>query len=114
MHGNRLKDAREAIGLTQKELAERVGMSEQQIYRYESDKSDPTGEALSKLSRVLSVSVDYLLGLVDNPKAQLREEDLSPMERRLIQAVRTGEINELFEVLARLSKKDNQPNIAPR
>lgn len=115
MRGDRLKEIREARGLTQPELAERIGIHAQQVYRIESGKSpNPSADTLTAISKELDVSVDYLLGLVDSPTERLREEDLSDMERRLIQAVRTGEINELFEVLGRLSKKKDQAQVAPR
>lgn len=100
MNGYRLREIRESRGLTQKDLADRVGMSDQQIYRYESDKTDATGEALTKLSKALEVSADYLLGLVDEPNDHLREESLSPVEQRLIWALRHGYIVEAFKTLA--------------
>lgn len=91
MRGDRLRDTRIQRGLSQKDLADRVGVSDQQVYRYENERSDPTAEVLSRLARELEVSMDYLAGLVDQPTAKLREEELSPEERELIAAYRRGD-----------------------
>ena len=112
MYGNRLRDIRDARGLTQKDLANRVGMSDQQIYRYETDKSDPTGEALAKISKALDVSVDYLLGLVDEPNSFLQESQLSPMEQKLLAAARSGLIVEALKALTAISDKDDKSDIS--
>ena len=50
------------------------------------------------------VTADYLLGLVEAPAAQLQEGEfaLAPDERRLVQAVRSGNLVQLCQTLARL------------
>lgn len=111
MNGYRLREIRESRGLTQKDLADRVGMSDQQIYRYEADKTDATGDALTKIARVLDVSVDYLLGLVDQPNGILQEQDLTPMEHKLLQAARSGLIVEALKALTAMSEVVDKPSI---
>lgn len=113
MRGDRLRDIRKSRQLTQEELAKLVGVSGQQIYRYESGENIPNSDVLTRLAQELSVSTDYLLGLVNEPTAHLTEEELSPMERRLLQAVRNGSIRELFKTLAALSDNDDQPPVTP-
>jgi repressor LexA len=112
MKSDRLREVREQRGLTQKDLAERTGLAANSVYRYETGENDPAGDILARLARELDVSSDYLLGLVDDPKAILTEEDLSPMERKLLQAVRKGLIVEALETLTSLSKHRDQPEIA--
>lgn len=111
MRVDRLKAVREQRQLTQRDLANRVGISDQQIYRYESGSNEPTADILTRISQELEVSSDFLLGLVDRPNDHLREEDLSPMERKLVQAVRSGRIRELFEILATLPEPNQQGNV---
>jgi transcriptional regulator with XRE-family HTH domain len=67
MIGQRLRDLRENHGLSREALAQEIGVSPQQIYRWETGENDPTGDLLAKLSHVLVTSTDYLLGLVDTP-----------------------------------------------
>lgn len=104
--GRRLRAVREARGMNQDELASEIGVVYQQVSRWESGKTMPTGATLARLATILNVSVDYLLGLVDLPTGLLMEEGLSPDERRLIQAVRNGQLEEVLQqVLAGIRKQ---------
>jgi transcriptional regulator with XRE-family HTH domain len=58
---DRLVSLRKARSLTQQGLADLVGMHISQIRRYESGQSQPTLDAIRKLSIALSVSADMLL-----------------------------------------------------
>lgn len=107
----RLKEIRERRELSQQELADRVGISGRQIWRYENGESDPTGDVLRRLAQTLEVSIDYLLGLVDDPSGHLREEDLSPMERKLIQAFRLGRIVEASKAFTALVEEVDKASI---
>jgi transcriptional regulator with XRE-family HTH domain len=60
-----LKIARMKKKLKQAELAKLVGVSEVSIGKYEQGKGSPSTAVLIKLSKVLEVSTDYLLGLED-------------------------------------------------
>lgn len=60
--GARLRDAREASGLTQAALAIRSGTNLRTLCRYEKGESVPDGAALLRLCVALSVSADFLLG----------------------------------------------------
>ena len=61
--GQKLKELRTAVGLTQTELAEKLGISDKSLHRYENEKSKPDFFALSKLATYFDVSADYLLGI---------------------------------------------------
>lgn len=58
-----IKEAREYAGLSQKELAERIGVAPNTFHGYESGKHDPKSELLVDIARVCGVSVDFLLGI---------------------------------------------------
>ena len=58
--GNNIKQARKAKGLTQKELAYKIGIKTQSYQAYESNISLPTVENLLKLCIVLGVSLNEL------------------------------------------------------
>jgi transcriptional regulator with XRE-family HTH domain len=59
--GEKIKAARKGAGLTQEQLAEKLIVSRQAITKWESDKGLPDIENLKRLSKLLNVSIDYLL-----------------------------------------------------
>ena len=63
----RIRDLREDRDLKQKELAEYLNCSQQVYSNYELGQRDIPTETLISLSAYYGVSVDYLLGLTDNP-----------------------------------------------
>ena len=58
----RLKDLRKQAGLTQVNVAERLGVSQPAYASWERGIKKPTQENLVKIAQVLNVSVDYLVG----------------------------------------------------
>lgn len=112
MRVDRLRETRLQRGLSQEDLAKRCEMSLSQIFRIESGRSEPSGDAIARIARALEVSADFLLGLVDQPADHLQLDDYSPMERRLILAVRQGLISEALEVMTTLSKGVDKPRVA--
>ncbi len=65
--GKRIAAARQACGLTQQQLADRVGVSRKMIDYYERRAVNIQTEALKKLAEALRVSADELLG-IETPK----------------------------------------------
>ena len=61
MLGERIKEAREKICMSQEALAEAVGMHTNTIARWERNEVTPRGNSLKKLSQALQVSISYLL-----------------------------------------------------
>ena len=57
----RLTTAREAAELSQKALADILGVDPVSVNRWEHGDSKPNWDYLRKLSKVLNVSIDYLL-----------------------------------------------------
>jgi transcriptional regulator with XRE-family HTH domain len=91
---DRLAALRKERGLTQQGLAELVGMHISQIRRYESGQSQPTLDAIRKLSVALSVSADMLLfdkderGPDEDLKLQFEAVSrLDPEEKKVIRSV---------------------------
>jgi len=67
MIGNRLKEQRKNIKMRQRELAQLIGVQVSMISRYETDRDDPSDKIKIEIARVLSISLDYLLGVIDEP-----------------------------------------------
>lgn len=65
---NRIRDLREDNDLTQKQISKILNCSQQVYSNYELGQRDIPTEILILLSRHYDVSVDYILGLTDNPK----------------------------------------------
>lgn len=64
--GERLKDARERMGLTQDQLAAQAGVHRLTVVKLESGARDTAGsDNLARLADALGVSVDYLLGRME-------------------------------------------------
>ena len=63
MTAERIKALREARGLTQAELARRINITRNGVNSWEQGLSMPSPACLVDLSKVFSVSTDYLLGV---------------------------------------------------
>lgn len=78
----RIKELREELQLTQKEVAEKIDNVQRNVSNWENGTSEPDCENLVKLAELFGVSVDELLG---------RERAAVPPEvgdRRLLRAIR--------------------------
>lgn len=63
--GEKITNLRQELGLNQKQLAEKVGITEASLSRYENNLREPRAEIISRISEVLNCSTDYILGLTD-------------------------------------------------
>lgn len=57
-----LKALREAAAVSQKQLAEAIGVSQQSINKYENHNIEPDIETLIRIADYFNTSVDYLIG----------------------------------------------------
>lgn len=69
MKHNRLRDLREDKDLSQKALAGMFFLQVTQYRRYELGESDLPLEWAKKFARFYNVSIDYIAGLTDKPRA---------------------------------------------
>ncbi|WP_417037478.1 helix-turn-helix domain-containing protein [Collinsella stercoris] len=65
MTGRNICSERHRLGLTQLELADRIGVSVNAVSAWENGSFEPNSNSLKKLSQLFSCSTDYLLGLTD-------------------------------------------------
>jgi len=59
----RLKQERELSGLSQKQLADKFGVSQNSVSRWELGVREPDYQTLIMLAEIFGVSSDYLLGI---------------------------------------------------
>ena len=74
--GKRISDLRKSKGMTQEQLAQRVGVTAQAVSKWENDLSCPDISILPQLAEALGVTTDELLG-----KVQLRSLSLEDAEK---------------------------------
>lgn len=73
--GKRLRLLREKSGLSQKFVAEQIGVKNNTLSGYESGNREPDSETLTKLADYYKVSTDYLHGRSDNIKGLTAENN---------------------------------------
>lgn len=71
--GKRLRSLRESQDIKQNEFANKIGISNVVLSRYESGERRPDYETLEKIADYFNVTTDYLLGRSNTPN--LSEED---------------------------------------
>jgi HTH-type transcriptional regulator, cell division transcriptional repressor len=76
--GDRLADARQAVGLSQEELCDRLGIKLKTLQSWENDVTEPRANKLQMVSGVLNVSLRWLLTGegegISPPAAELSQE----------------------------------------
>jgi len=85
--GQRIKELRTKLNMTQSDLALKVGMTYVQIGRYEKRGAMPSADVLKKLAEALNTTADYLtIGSSDNVAAeQLKDKELLTLFRAVEQ-----------------------------
>lgn len=106
--GDRLAGAREAAGMTQSQMARRLGVKKATIAAWENDLSEPRANRLSMMAGMVNVSIMWLLtgegeGMDAPQEATEGNIDLVDAVAEL-RAIR-GEMRASAERAARLEKK---------
>ena len=89
-----LKDLRKQAGLTQVDVAEKLGISQPAYASWERGVKKPTQENLVKIAQILNVSVDYLVG---NSEEKTDELDNIELLFRMNSKGLTDEEKEIFK-----------------
>lgn len=98
--GEKIKRRRKQSGLSQGELAERVGINPTHLSRLEGGRYQPSVEVLKKLADVLEVSTDYLLSDEEEEPAEVTITNKPLAERiRLIDALDQADQDALIHVI---------------
>lgn len=105
MFSQRLKELRNRIGLSQKELAGLLRVSQQSVAKWETDKSTPNPAMLAQIAEIMGVSADYLLGSSDDlhavPQSFLVAADMPAGYDQLTE----DEKKEIEEIIAIYNKR---------
>ena len=106
MIGERLLELRKDAELTQDELAAILNINKHSISSYERDKSEPPDAIKIAIAKHFNVSIDYLLGLTDDPVP------IAPLERviRLPEGFPEAGIKDLRHYIGYIMYKNDQEN----
>ncbi|MAQ84994.1 MAG: transcriptional regulator [Maritimibacter sp.] len=108
--GDRLVAAREALGLSQSDLARQIGVKLKTLSAWENDLSEPRANKLQMLAGVLNVSLIWLLNGegagIETPDSHAMPEEISAMltEIRTLQGSLKRTADRLGGIEKRLQK----------
>lgn len=80
-----IREFREELGLTQKDLADEIGNSQRNVSNWENGTSEPDCETILLLSETLNVSIDELFG---KESVAINNQPLMSVEYSLLKSVR--------------------------
>ncbi|MCU4655139.1 helix-turn-helix domain-containing protein [Roseibacterium sp. SDUM158016] len=106
--GDRMTGAREASGMSQAELARRLGVKVKTIRAWENDRSEPRANRLQMLAGILGVSIMWLLnGEGDGLEGPETPAELPEDLAAILADMRTLKVDQarLAERAARLEKR---------
>ena len=89
-----LKEIRKARGLSQRDVADKLGCSPNVYSRYERGERQPSIDILIDLSHIFEVTVDYLVG-----NREIESTSLSKYELELIKEARSADERARFDAL---------------
>lgn len=85
--GKRIKEKREALGMTQEELASKLGYkNKSSIAKIETGTNDIVQSKVAEFATVLDTTVAYLMGW-DNERSEKKEVTLTPKDERDIEKI---------------------------
>lgn len=86
--GRRIRERRVELGMSQSALAEQLGITFQQVQKYERGGNRVSGSRLWDISRVLGVNVSHFFeGLQEQPNAAAQEDSM-PLTRQSLEVAR--------------------------
>lgn len=72
--GDRIKSLRERNGISQKDFAKKINVSNVVLSRYESNERKPDYDTLQLIADYFEVTTDYLLGRTDFPEYNKQQQ----------------------------------------
>ncbi len=88
--GVKIRNRRRELGWTQEELAEAIGVTYQQLQRYEGGKSHLNTDRLQALSNALDIPISFFFDEISEDKIKVKEavRYISPEEREFVDCLR--------------------------
>ena len=102
-----LEELRVNSGLTQKELAKLLNITNKAYWSYESGRTEPNIETLIKIADYFDVSLDYLCGRQN--KNLLFIDSLTPQKKELINLIKELDDDETLIAIGMIARLANKP-----
>lgn len=83
--GLRLKALRKKCGLTQQDVANRLGITRSTVSAYERNNKSPSLDVLERMAIMYHSSIDYMMGLENRTNFYI--DDLTPNQQEIILAI---------------------------
>ena len=111
--GRKIKEFRKALGISQQELADRLGVSRPTVSQIENGERKICAEEIKKLAKIFNISADRLLNLEKEPTVIIREAKETYKSKPQIRiSLPQKNLNKFKEVLLYiLNKVGSKPNI---
>ena len=78
-----LKKYRKIYGISQAKFANKIGVSQQAVAKWETDKATPDPYMLESISNFFNISVDTLLGIKRNVGSQIPTNDMNQFKNSI-------------------------------
>ncbi len=112
--GDRVAGAREQAGMSQSEMAKRLGIKLQTLKSWEDDQTEPRANKLSMMAGLLNVSLLWLIsGEGDAPRAPYDENAMAPEMADMFKEFRSLRA-QLMQTTERLGLLEKNMRIALR
>lgn len=106
MLSKRIKKLREENKMTQKDLGNILGLSQQTIGHYETNRAQPDYETLNKMANFFDVTIDYLLGRTYNKKEEVHSRS---DQENILKAI--SDEPDLLEIWNEIKDRDELKNM---
>ncbi len=73
--GHKIKKRRESLRISQEKLGEMIGVTYQQVQKYEKGTNKVSAERLSKIATILDVPISFFFAVADDFKVSDERED---------------------------------------
>lgn len=85
LFSKRIKEVRIKLGLTQKEFAEKIGVTAAALSAYEKNLKNPSIMVAKKIANVYELSLDWLVGLSDKESSEISYNTYTDVIYQLIE-----------------------------
>jgi len=118
--GEKLMYSRKKAGLTQEQLAEKIGVAKSTLAGYEKDNREPDLLKIKKIIKELKIDSKYLLGIENDVEAQLSSNEslllsnyrkLDDRGKNIVDTVMNTELNYIEQVNKQSIKEYSSDNI---
>ena len=75
--GNNIKLYRLNLGMSQKQLAQTIGVCTETVQNYENNRREPNMETLNKIADIFCIPLNYLINSNDKTNCIIKEKDIA-------------------------------------